>query len=70
MFQQINDSFKQGTQECKAVSSNMKKLWFYQLINIKIECRHQHTQPTATQCQVSNFYLDVAEIGAARWRSG
>lgn len=28
MFQQINDSFKQGTQECKAIHANWKELMF------------------------------------------
>lgn len=35
MFQQINDSFKQGTQECKATIKH-QNMWFCLQANIKI----------------------------------
>lgn len=38
MFQQINDSFKQGTQECKLIFIH-QILWFCQHIDIKIQRR-------------------------------
>lgn len=36
MFQQINDSFKQGTQECKAIHANLNECPFKTTISIQL----------------------------------
>lgn len=50
MFQQINDSFKQGTQECKLIFIH-QILWFCQ--HYRYQNTEETTATTATQGQTN-----------------
>lgn len=76
MFQQINDSFKQGTQECKATSSNIKicGLVNKETAQYSRDLNIWPTKPTVAQGQISIFsdiyLLDVQTLehfGTVPW---